>query len=698
MNFSDHKNALKLLAACQDAESDFREHSEECHIHVSLPNGQWEEKWWSQQEGSPRYTYDVTTPIVDQIAADVAEADFAIRANPLGGGADKDIAAIYDGIIRNIQKKSGAEHIFNNVSKNTIIGGIDGCRVVSKYLSDESFDQDLTIEPIHNYRQRVWHDLASVEVDKADARYCFVLHSPLVEDYEERWPEGKKQSVSDGSESTALTQTKDVVIVGEMLYEKHETVEIVLMTDGRVLANDEKYQAVADELALLRITEEKRRKIKRKVWYSRFFDNADWLGDEKKTPFKSCPVVPEYANYAVIENQQVYRGEVSRLLDPARNLNYTLSREMAEGALAPRAKYWMTLKQAEGALVKQGLETLNTNQSPVQFYNFDPNVPNPPQQQGGAQINPGLRTMSEAMLAIVGHVANRFQAAMGNNPGLQSGVAIDRLQDRSNMAGFKYLQSHSIMLRRVGRVMQEAIPTVYDKSRRVVQILNEDGTQEEKVLNETIIDQQTGRPVVINDLSRGMYEIVCEAGSSFKNRLEQTITFILEMSKTDPSILSIGGDLLMNSMTFPAAKELAERKRALMLKQGVIPAKQMTEEEKQEAQANSQNQPQDPAMVLAMAEMKKAEAEAMLAQVKIEELRLQEMELQIKLADSAQKNDIAAGKLSVDEFNAETNRFKVQLEAEESGSKAPLTELQIESASLDNARKIKEIITPKTMQ
>jgi hypothetical protein len=150
--------------------------------------------------------------------------------------------------------------------------------------------------------------------------------------------------------------------------------------------------------------------------YSRLFDGGGWLTDEQKTVFSQVPVIPTYGNFKVIEEKTVYRGAVQKLMDPQRVMNYSLSREIEEGALAPRAKYWMTAAQSAGHEDK--LKSLNTNSDPVQFYNPDPEAPGPPQQNGGAQINPGLRTISEAMRNIMGQTAGMFAANMGDNPGL----------------------------------------------------------------------------------------------------------------------------------------------------------------------------------------------------------------------------------------------------------------------------------------
>jgi hypothetical protein len=689
MNFKDHKEVSAALTAHQEESWELREHAQENHNFINLPNGQWEIGVWNNNAGNPRYTYDITTPIVDQAAHDIAEADYSIRVLAGDERASEETAEVFDGIIRKIQNASGAKHIMSRAGRDMFIGGISGWRVVSKYADEASFDQDLFIEPVHDLVNRVWIDMAAKDPNGADARFAFVLHFILKEDYEERWPEGKCSSLSMPPTSNN-EPAKDVVVVCEFLWGQQKKYEVVEMSNGMVFEVDDDFKKVEDDFAAAGIKIARSKKAKGTRWFSRFFDAADWLEKEQEMPFKSCPVVVEYGNHTLIEGKTYFRGEVSRILDPARNLNYVLSRQVAEGALAPRAKYWMTKAQMADPEVRADLATLNTNNKPVQTYVNDSTVPGPPQQQGGAQLNQGLQVLAESMVAIVSKISSRHEAAMGENPALQSGVAISQLLSRSDLSGFKYLQWHAQAIERTGKILTESIPIVLDKTSRDYRTESEDGTHKFITLNKPVVDEQTRQVIKLNDLSVGSYSVTCEAGASFKNRQDQARAFLLELGARDPETLALGGDLLLRTFNFPASRTLADRKRSKMVDQGLIPADQLSDEEKQKTQDRSQNQPQDPAMVLAMAEMKKAEAELMRAQLESQKLQLLQMELQAKLADNGQKNAIAAGNLDVNEFNAETKRLEAQSKAAES---AKITDLKLEGSALDNAAKIKQLMS-----
>jgi hypothetical protein len=693
IDYEDHAKVINLLTAAQGADSDMRDQARDAQLFVSKKDGQWEPYWWNANQNRPRYTFDLTCPIVDQVAGEIEQADFDIRVSPAGGDATKDVALTFDGIIRNLENISNAKDVYTSAARGMITTGYDGWRIVQKYADDNSFDQDLMIEKIHNFIDRVWFDPAAEQQDKSDARYCFVLHPVAKDEFDKRWPESNGISVPDDRDGEAYYDKAEVVVIGELLYVEKEERELVLMSNGQTYEADDDFEKVVDDMALVGVTEIKRRKRKVSKVCSRFFDNDGWLGDDKDTVFNRIPVIPVYGNYKIIENKTVYSGVVEKLMDSQRVLNYSMSREIEEGALAPRAKYWMTLTQAAGH--EDSLSTMNTNSDPVQFYNVDPEMPGPPQQNGGAMVNPGLRTISEAMRGMIGYSAGMFASNMGDNPGLQSGVAIRSLQNKGDNATFKYNKAVQVAIAATGKVLVDAIPKVYD-TERTMRILYEDNSFEMATINQPIIDQQTGEVVMLNDLSQGVYDVVCKAGPSFKNRQQETLEMIIEMAKVDPTIMQIAGDVMMQNINSPAADQIAERKRDQMLKAGMIPMSQLTDEEQAQIQQQmaQQGQQQDPASIMAQAEMLKGQAEMVRAQ--IEQVKVQNEQMKIQL--EAQKAQMSAQNdqqdNQVDVFKAQTDRMNTQIKAQEAGAKITKEGVQTEGVQLDNVKKAQELSNP----
>ena len=692
-DYDSHQTVINLMTAAQQADHDNREKARESHLFVDKRDGQWEPYWWNNNAGKPRYTFDMVNPIVDQVTAEIEQSDFDIKVSPQSGPASKETAMVMDGLIRNIESMSRAKEIYINAGRGMATAGYDGWMVSHKYADEESFDQDLVIEPVPNFIDRVWFDPASYRQDKSDAQYAFLLHPVSKAEYASRWPEGSEASVSDDREGDAYYDKAEVIVVGQLFYVKRKPMELVLMSNGAVYEATDDFEKVVDELAAAGLTEVRRRTAYKNVVCSHFYDATDWLEDEEETIFDRVPVIPVYGNFKITENKTIYWGVVEKLLDPQRVLNYSMSREIEEGALAPRAKYWMTLTQGAGH--EDSLSTLNTNSDPVQFFNVDPENPGPPQQNGGAMVNPGLRTISESMRQLIGQTAGMFAANMGDNPGLQSGVAIERLQSKGDNGTVKYFRALETAIAATGDLLVKTIPKVYD-TRRTVRLLYEDNTTEMITLNDTVIDNQTGEPVTLNDLTKGQYSITCRAGPSFRNKQQETIETIIEIAKVDPSIISMSGDILLNAIPTSAAMQIGERKRLQMMSQGLIPQSQMTEEETQQMQQQQQNQgqQQDPNMVLAQAEMAKAQAEQLRAEVEMQKLQLETARIQLETQKFQASMQMDQANVQLDGFNAETQRMNTQIKAQEAGVRIQKDSIQAQGMQIDNQLKVVSALNP----
>jgi len=642
--YEDHAKVLEMLKESQDADKDNRDAAREAHLFIDKRDGQWEPYWWNANSGRPRYTFDMTGPIVDIVSGEMEQAEFSSLITPAGGESTKEDAKLFAGIVRNIEDQSEAVDIYNIASRNMVTCGIDGWKIVQKYIDDDSFDQDLAVEPIANFLDSVWFGTFK-KPDASDAKYCFVLEAISKDDYKDRYGDEREcQSVGDSRMATAYVNKVDQVTIGNIFYIKEEPRELLQLRSGRVIDAKENAGVLEGLIAAGDAVVKSRTRNKKEV-YSRLFDGKDWLNEEQETVFRELPVIPIIANYKLFENKIIYRGIVEKLLDPQRVFNYTKSREVEECALAPRAKYWMTAKQVSGH--EDTIATLNTNSDPVQLFNVDQENPGPPQQNGGAQVSPGLATLSMDMRTVFQQSANMFAASMGDNPGLQSGVAIKQLQDKGDTGTIKYFKARERGIARTTRILVSTIPRVYNKERQM-RILGEDGSVDVKTINQPVFDQQSHKMVIVNDLSKGKFSVSCSAGPSFKNRQQETVAAITEIAQVDPSVIQMGSDILFNNLSSPGMDLIAQRKRQQLFQAGMIPVEQMSDEEKQKMQ-QMQSQPQQPdaATLLATAEINKAQAQADKVRVDAE----------IAQSSESRANALAQAKIESDQQKFALDKF-----------------------------------------
>jgi hypothetical protein len=671
--YDDHAECLKLLKAAQEAEYDNREKVREVSHFLEKDDGQWEPSVVARMTGRPRYTFDKCNPVVDSIAGEMDQAEFAIKVRPSGGDSDDYTAKIFDGLIRSIQAVSGASHIYGACARKMVAAGFDAWRVVHDWVDGDSFEQDLLVKKIANSVDRVWFDQGAENQDMSDAMHCFVLQALTKDEYDVKFPDGSGRSVDQARESDVYTYKPDLIMVGEFLYKSPVTREIVLMANGAVYEADDKFSAVADDLKAQGITEERRRKVKGYKVYSRLFDGDDWLSEAKETVFDYIPVIPVYANFQISENKVIYRGAVNNLMDPQRVHNYALSRAIEEGALAPRGKYWMTREQA--ATHQQTLQTMNTNSDPVQLYTHVEGQ-NPPFWQGGAQINSGLQQVATDMASSIIEASGVFSANQGNAPG-QSGYAIELQQNKGDNSTIKYFKAQEIAITHTARVLINAIPKVYD-TKRTVRILGEDGTSKMVTINDDVYDAAEGKTVSLYDLRKGKYDVVCDVGPAFKSRQQETARSFIEAAGIDPKLLEFSRDIWLRNLNAPGFDLIAERARRQLLDGGMIPDSQMTEDEKERAQqiiaskqAELANQPPDP-LAIAMMEQTQANTADIASRAQerankaVNEARKQEFE-EAKFAESLNGKQfdqmMEQQKAMVDALNKQAQTLKLLREA-----------------------------------
>jgi len=634
--FENHNNVLQLLRKAQSVEKDVRDIVREVHDFLDQKDGQWEDLAKEKFKGRPRYTFDKCNDLVDDIAGAMEQNDFDIQILPAGGDATQDLAKTYDGLIRNIQNLSNANDIYEASARFMVRAGIDGWRVKQRWGDNNTFDQDLFIDPISDFVDSVWFDPSSVLATREDARYCFVLEPISKVEYKEKFPKGTGQSITTDQEIQRASDRKpEEIIIGELIYKQKAKRDIVEMGNGAVYIVDDKFQQVKDDLEKQGIVEVRRRTREVEEIKTRLFDGGDWLTTPQNTVFDMLPIVPIYANWSVRQSVPNYWGIVTKKLDAQRVLNYTESRKVEEGALAPLAKIVATREQVGGN--ESQWEKLNVSSDPFLPYVHKDGQP-PPYKIGGAEINPGLEITSQAMLQNLQSTAGIDQLNT-QSLGLLSGEAVKLRQERGDTRNFKYTTAKQRSICHTGKILMRAIPKVYD-TKRQVRILNEDRSLDMVMLNDRVIDEQTGEEVEIIDLSKGTYDVTCNVSKGYKTRQGETVNAFVELAAIDPTVLEEGKDILLKSMNEPGMEALAERVRQRMVLGGQIPETQLSDEEK-ELIANQPPPEPDPVTVALQAEAEDRDDEIQLKGIALVN---KEKELKAKIANDLRDDERASMK------------------------------------------------------
>ena len=140
--------------------------------------------------GKPVYTVDRLGQYVQNVTGEMRQNRPSMEVSPVGDGADVDTAEIISGLLRHIEQDSSAYSAYDTAAFYQVAMGEGYFRVTSRYIDENSFQQELRIRPIMNPFSVVF-DPMSVEPDGSDQSACFVVDEMSPYEYVNRFPNSK---------------------------------------------------------------------------------------------------------------------------------------------------------------------------------------------------------------------------------------------------------------------------------------------------------------------------------------------------------------------------------------------------------------------------------------------------------------------------------------------------------------------------
>ena len=670
-----HKDALTRFENVSTAEKDQRTKAIEDAIFVHSEDGQWEEEAKEKRKDKPRYTLDRVSGSIEQINGDQRQNRTQIKVRPQTNGT-KDIAKIKMGLARSIENQSNAESIYDAAFDEMVTSGYGGWRVLTRFTSDDSFDQEIVIAPIKSAASSLYLDDSAEEYDKRDALWGFYIKDISQETFKRDWPDATVIDFSDpiyytGNCDGWFRQNK--VRIAEYWRVELVDAEIGQMSDGRVLNLTEE-KDVIDELAaqVPPVTVLKTRKTKVRKVESYIMNGAEILKGPMEWAGKYIPLVPVYGRTYNIQGKEYIRGIVRKAKDPQRIYNYSASAAIEATALAPKDPIWITPKQALGHESK--LKSFNTTNSPFMLYNEDPDAPGPPKRTGAPALQQALIEQKSGASLDIYATTGMQPPSLGINPEMQSGKAVIAQQKMGDRGQFVYPDNLHKSIKFTGDIINDLDSRIYD-TQRVVTILNFDGTTEDVEINaeaindfnETVMDEETGKPVIVNDLSAGKYETYVEAGAAYNTLREESAQQLIDLTAASPRFEAMATDLIAKNLNILESEELTKRIRGLMIKEGTV---QPTEEETKELGLDQG--PPEPS----------AEQQALLENLQMQTAKIM-ADIENTNADTDNKDaktlqtKLQAQKVAVDGLNVMMTAFKTQVET---GIPLGVSEQQIRAA------------------
>jgi hypothetical protein len=552
-------DAKKFLNLCNDVDSNNR--AEALDDVRFCAGDQWPVDVQNSRvlESRPCLTINKVDAYVRQICNQIRQQRPRIKVQGMNNEADAKLADILSGVCRHIEYQSSADVAYDTASEYAVKMGWGYFRVMTDYISPDSFEQEIYIRPIDN-PFTVYFDPNSQLPDGSDAERCLITTVVSKKTFRAMYPgknDGQGFTSRGTGDSDAEWVTKEDVRIAEYFYTVRTPAKLVLLSDGTSVFDDE--LPAPEVLAKAGITIiEKRDTYKKQIKWCKLtameiLEERDWAG-------KYIPVIPVYGQSCIIDAKHKKFGLVRMAKDPQRMYNYWTTALTESVALAPKAKWVMAEGQDEGH--ENEWAQANIKAMPVLRYKQTDTegrqAPAPQRLQPEpppAGIVTATQGMSNDLMTVVG-IYDPSQLPQGN----MSGKAIAGQQQQVDMVNFHYYDNLTRSIAYCGRIILDLIPKIYD-TERVMRIIGADEKPEIITLNQRVTTEE-GVEKILNDVSVGRYDVVMDTGPGFATKRGEAVEAMMTLLAADPNLMQTAGDLIFRNMDFPGADIIADRMAA----------------------------------------------------------------------------------------------------------------------------------------
>ena len=568
------------LRMAMDAYADSREDQlDDLRFFAGSPDNSWQ--WPAdvlQTRGSVQGQTINARPCltVNKIPAHVRQITNEQRQNrpsgkviPVDDHADVQVAEILNGIVRHIEYISDADVAYDTACENQVVMGEGFWRLVTDYVSDDSFDQDVKIVRIRSSFS-VYMDPAISDPCGADAKWCFVTEDYDRADYEREFPDAvpasSLQQFGIGDDNLQCWLNQDTVRIAEYFYTEYEPAKLNLYPNNITAFKGSKEAKIlaAQGAPILNTRDVQRKKI---MWCK---TNGYEFLDEKEWPGKWIPIIRVPGNEYQVNGEVFTSGIVRNAKDAQRMYNYWVSAETEMLALAPKAPFIGYGGQFEG--YEQQWKTANTQNWPYLEVNPDvtdgtgkvmplPKRVEPPVMQNGLiQAKHGA---SEDIKATTG----QYDSSLGAQSNERTGKAILAREHQSDTGTYHFGDNLSRAVRFSTRQLVDLIPKIYD-TQRVARIIGIDGTPDKAKINPdmpqpvTEIRDPNNPKIVIDTIynpSIGQYDVMVTTGPGYLTKRQDAMDAMQHILQGNPQLWAVAGDLFIKNMDWPGAQEMAAR-------------------------------------------------------------------------------------------------------------------------------------------
>ncbi len=453
----------------------------------------------------------------------------------LKGTKDFSMSEIMMGMIRHIEHVSRADQAYDTATEHAVSHGIGAWQLNTRVCPTDPLRQELHVQRIRN-TYSLYMDPNAEEADFSDAQDCFLISRITKKAFEAKYP-GKQwgpfgTSADGGILGNLEKFNEDLGLVATYYWVEYEDDEVVRLSNGltHYWSNlepiyDEMKKKTGVHIAYDEEKKEVREHVLRPAVYWQQLNSLNFLTEPQPTVFERLPFYVVTGQEVIYDQNIHYESAIRHAKDAQQAYNYGRTAALEATSLAPKAPFIVASKQIDGRQRGQWDSVNKTNQ-PYLEYNPVDGVP-PPQRVPPA--NPPVAELTNAaqdeqdIQAIVGI----RDASLGAEGQEKSGKAILARQQQGSVSTYHYFANLARAMESMAREMVQAIPRVYDQE-QVARLRLPDDSTDAVVLNETILDEKTGKAHKVWDLSFGKFDAVIDTGPSYATQRQEQLEAMFE--------------------------------------------------------------------------------------------------------------------------------------------------------------------------
>ena len=692
---------LKQALEEYDAAYEFqRGNIDDANEDLRFRRGRTEDQWTAEalamRGDRPCLTINGIPQFIRQVTGDMRQMRPSIKVNPVDSRGDPKTAEVLAGLVRYVENRSFAKHIYTTAADSQVACGIGHWQITTEYASTTTFNQELRIVGIEDSVSVLW-DPDSVLPTREDAMFCHVPFDISRRKFKKQWPEAntegfafEMQHASDG------WYTGDSVRVSVYWVKKPIKRSLVLAPDGAIDDVTDQTEGFSKEQLAEATTfyESQGYRFEQRDSFKvcRYLITASEILErpDEARPYKGMhiPIIPVIGEEVRI-GREVYRhGVVRYARDPQRMVNYYASADAEVVALQPKAPWLATKKQVQNNM--DLWETANTVNHSVLIYEADAQAGGPPQRIAPPVASQAIQLGKQQALEDMKRVIGIYDAGLGQRSNETSGVAIQARDRQSDTGTFVYIDNFNMAIQRTGQILLDLIPHIYDTERRI-RIIGADGSENLVDINKPQIEG--GQETVQNDVTVGAYDVTLDTGPSYATRRQEAQDGMKAFLQAFPEAAPVIGDLYAKGQDWQYASEISERLQAVLPPQ----IKQMIEKDKLAEDPEAEVSPEEQQRKAAEDEAK--QSEAMLKAAGMEKIKLEVQEQQAKTeiaSQNARKAKADADKAEFDAQAAQENIQKVKADVANTHMEN-LRTIQAHDADMDRGEEDHRITTAAEM-